>query len=225
MTVAGNRCNTRHFAESHLGMICEQNRKARHRALESLPHYASSQRYRSGIIMRPFALACCCVLLSLYCSLVIAGTTPPFPSSSNFGVSSSLIWSFGSFSNAGDNPLNNPTATTSGSGGDPNSCSIANIQTEYHFNMYENYQQLITFFPSACTNLRVRITAVPGSVLHATQLAIASHCLLNTDFSMFLAPLQCFYRHSVSLLPRERSYGYCVGEHRSAIEYGTLSTG
>jgi hypothetical protein len=108
------------------------------------------------------ALASLLLLLLVSSASPSSGQTAPPRPNSGFGMPYSQVWGAGSFATAGSNHLNSVGAASDGSGGSTD-CSWDKLKKVYHFNVLENYQQLMTFFPDTCTDLRVRITNIPRS--------------------------------------------------------------
>ena len=88
-------------------------------------------------------------------------TYPPRPRS-GFGWPPELVWGPAGVNatSAGLNPFNKLGANRDGSGG-TNGCTNT-LQTSYVMTVLENYQQLITFFPSTCNALKARILSLPA---------------------------------------------------------------
>ena len=81
--------------------------------------------------------------------------SPPPYARAPWGIQPPSAWSSSGALSAGSNPLNKA--------GTGSSCSSDAIDSVYYFNVWENYQQLVTFFPAACAaTLVVQINAVPS---------------------------------------------------------------
>lgn len=105
-------------------------------------------------------------LLSL-ALLLVAGPAPSLAQSPTlpfapWGLAASAYWPAlsGGAVPAASNPLNKAGLSTT-------ACTNTQMNLQYDFSVLENYQQPVTFFPAACTNLVVQINDIPRSA-HTT---------------------------------------------------------
>lgn len=116
---------------------------------------SSLQRVQMLVMAASLALLLLVSGPALHLPVAAQSASPPPYARAPWGIQPPAAWSSSGALSAGSNPLNKADTGSS--------CSSAAIDSVYYFNVWENYQQLVTFFPAACAaTLVVQINAVPS---------------------------------------------------------------